>query len=243
MIALVTGASRGIGRAIAERLAADHGARVVLTYRSRAEDAEEAAAACVAAGGQAIVHQADVADPDGATGAVERCIEAFEGLDVVVNNAGVTADKLALMMDDDEWHRVLRTNLDGTFYTARAAAKHMLRKRQGRIINLSSISARRPNKGQVNYAASKGGVEAFTRALAVELAPKKITVNAVAPGIIETEMSQRIRDAADKELKKAIPMRRYGQPADIAGLISFLAGPDAAYITGQVIGVDGGLGV
>ncbi len=242
MIALVTGASRGIGRAIAERLAADYGAKLMLTYRSRAEDAEAAAAACVEAGGEAAVHQADVSTPDGAAGAVAACIERFEGLDVVVNNAGVTADKLALMMEDDDWHRVLRTNLDGTFYTARAAAKHMLRKRHGRIINLSSISAKRPNKGQANYAASKGGVEAFTRALAVELAPKKITVNAVAPGIIETEMSQRIRDAADKELKKAIPMRRYGQPADIAGIVAFLAGPDAAYITGQIIGVDGGLG-
>jgi len=243
MIALVTGASRGIGRAIAERLAADHGAKLMLVYRSRADDAEEAAAACVAAGGEAVIHQADVSTAEGAAGAVASCIEQLEGLDVLVNNAGVTADKLALMMDDDDWHRVPRTNLDGVFYTSRAAAKHMLRKRAGRIINLSSISAKRPNKGQVNYAASKGGVEAFTRALAVELAPKKITVNAVAPGIIETEMSKRIRDAADKELKKAIPMRRYGQPAEIAGLVAFLAGPDAAYITGQTIGVDGGLGV
>ena len=242
MIALVTGASRGIGRAIAERLAADYGAKLMLTYRSRSDEAEAAAAACHAAGGEAVVHQADVSTAEGAAGAVTACIERFEGLEVVVNNAGVTADKLALMMDDDDWHRVLRTNLDGTFYTARAAARHMLRKRTGRIINLSSISAKRPNKGQVNYAASKGGVEAFTRALAVELAPKKITVNAVAPGIIETEMSQRIRDAAGKEIKKMIPMRRFGRPDEIAGLISFLAGPDAAYITGQIIGVDGGLG-
>ncbi|MCB1797182.1 MAG: SDR family oxidoreductase, partial [Candidatus Competibacteraceae bacterium] len=149
----------------------------------------------------------------------------------------------ALTMSDDDWHRVVRTNLDGVFYLARAAARPMLRKRSGRIINLSSISARRPNRGQVNYAASKGGVEAFTRALAVELAPKGITVNAVAPGIIDTEMSARIRDAADAELRKAIPMRRYGTPAEIAGLVAFLAGPDAAYITGQTIGVDGGLGV
>lgn len=243
MIALVTGASRGIGRAIAERLAADHGAKLLLVYRSREDEAEAARAACVEAGGEAEIHRADVSDPAEAAAAVEACVARFGGLDVLVNNAGVTADKLALMMDDDEWHRVLRTNLDGVFYTARAAAKQMLRQRGGRIVNLSSISGRRPNKGQVNYAASKGGVEAFTRALAVELAPKKITVNAVAPGIIETEMSQRIRDAADKELKKLIPMRRYGQPAEIAAAVSFLAGPDAGYITGQVLGIDGGLGV
>lgn len=243
MIALVTGASRGIGRAIAERLAADHGAKLLLVYRSREDEAEAAKAACVEAGGEAEIHRADVSDPAEAAAAVEACVTRFGGLDVLVNNAGVTADKLALMMDDDEWHRVLRTNLDGVFYTARAAAKQMLRQRGGRIVNLSSISGRRPNKGQVNYAASKGGVEAFTRALAVELAPKKITVNAVAPGIIETEMSQRIRDAADKELKKLIPMRRYGQPAEIAAAVSFLAGPDAGYITGQVLGIDGGLGV
>lgn len=240
MRAIVTGGSRGIGRAIAERLARDHGARLCLVYRSRAEEAEAVAAGVET---EAFVHQADVADPAQATAAVEACIERLGGVDVLVNNAGVTDDTLVLQMTDDAWGRVLRTNLDGAFHMSRAVYRSMLMQKHGRIINLSSVSGRRPNRGQANYAASKGGVEGFTRALAVELAPKKITVNAVAPGIIETEMSQRIRDHADKELKKAIPMRRFGLPEDVAGIVSFLAGPDAAYITGQTIGVDGGIGL
>ncbi len=240
MRAIVTGASRGIGRAIAERLARDHGAKVMLIYRSRSEEAEAVAAGIST---EAFAFQADVSDPAQANAAVEACIERFEGVDVLVNNAGVTDDTLVLQMSDDAWGRVLRTNLDGAFHMARAVYRPMLMQKHGRIINLSSVSGRRPNRGQANYAASKGGVEAFTRALAVEVAPKKITVNAVAPGIIETEMSRRIRDHADKELRKAIPMRRYGQPEEVAGIISFLAGPDAAYITGQVIGVDGGVGL
>ncbi len=240
MRAIVTGASRGIGRAIAQRLAADHDAQLLLVYRSRTDDAR--AVAC-ALGDRAVIHQADVADPAQAKGAVDACIERLGGVDVLVNNAGVTEDTLVLQMSDDAWGRVLRTNLDGAFHMARAVYRSMLMQKHGRIINLSSVSGRRPNRGQANYAASKGGLEAFTRALAVELAPKRITVNAVAPGIIETEMSQRVRDHADKELRRAIPMRRYGQPEEVAGIVSFLAGPHAAYITGQVIGVDGGVGL
>jgi 3-oxoacyl-[acyl-carrier protein] reductase len=138
---------------------------------------------------------------------------------------------------------VLRTNLDGMFYLARAVARPMLMKRDGRIINISSVSAQRPNRGQANYAASKGGMEAFTRAMAVEMGSKKITVNAVAPGVIETEMSARVREAAGKEIKRSIPMRRFGTVDDVAGVVSFLAGPDATYVTGQTIGVDGGVGL
>ncbi len=243
MIALVTGGNRGIGRAIAERLAADHAASVLVVYRSRADEAEAALAAIEAAGGKAALHQADVADPDAGAAAVKACIDTFGRIDVLVNNAGVTRDGLVLQMSDDDWDAVLRTNLDGAFRLARAAARPMLLQKHGRIINLSSVSAGRPNRGQANYAASKGGLEAFTRALAVELARKKVTVNAVAPGVIETEMSARVREHAEAEIKNSIPMRRIGQPAEVAALVSFLAGDDAAYITGQVIGVDGGVGL
>jgi len=243
MIALVTGASRGIGQAIAERLASDYAARLFLVYRSRTEEAEAVAARCSTLGGEAEVHQADVSDPASALATFEACKARFGGLDVLVNNAGVTADGLTLAMKDEDWHRVLRTNLDSVFYLSRAVARPMMLQRHGRIINLSSVSARRPNRGQANYAASKGGLEAFTRALAVEMAPKGVTVNAVAPGVIETEMSQRIRDAAGAEIKRGIPMRRFGTPGDVAALVAFLAGADSAYITGQVIGVDGGVGL
>ena len=242
MRCVITGASRGIGRAIAVQLAQDYQAKCVVIYRGQKEAAEETAAAIEAHGGEAIVLQADISDAVAATHVVEHCIEKFGGIDVLVNNAGVTADGLALQMSDESWHQVIQTNLNAAFFTARAAARPMMLQRRGRIINLSSVAAKRPNRGQVNYVASKGGVEALTRALAVELAPKGVTVNAVAPGIIETEMSARIRDAAGKELKKAIPSRRFGQPSDIAPLVSFLVSDHAAYITGQVIGVDGGLG-
>ena len=243
MIALVSGASRGIGRAVAIRLARDYQAKLMLLYRSRAEDAEITRAACIEAGGEAEIRQTDVSDVGQAKAAVDACVERFGGVSVLVNNAGCTQDALVLQMSDEQWHTVLRCNLDGMFYLARAVARPMLMKRDGRIINISSVSAQRPNRGQANYAASKGGMEAFTRAMAVEMGSKKITVNAVAPGVIETEMSARVRDAAGKEIKASIPMRRFGTVDDVAGVVSFLAGPDAAYVTGQTIGVDGGVGL
>lgn len=243
MIAIVTGASRGIGRAIAVRLARDHQARLFLVYRSRHAEAEETASACRVLGAEVRLHPADLADPAAADAVVPACVEAFGGLSVLVNNAGLTADNLVAAMSDDEWTRVIEGNLNSAFRLCRAAVRPLLKNKGGRIINLSSVSARRPNRGQANYVASKGALEGFTKALAVELAPKKITVNAVAPGVIETEMSLRVRQAAGAEIEASIPMRRFGQPEEIAPLVSFLAGPESAYLTGQVIGVDGGLGV
>ncbi|MEE2787647.1 MAG: 3-oxoacyl-ACP reductase family protein [Myxococcota bacterium] len=243
MIAIITGASRGIGRAIAIRLARDYAAQLVLVYRSRKEDAEETAARCTEQGSLVRLEQADVGDADAVKRLVQTTVDEFGRIDVLVNNAGITADGLTLQMSDEDWHQVMTTNAHSVFYLARAVARPMMLKKHGRIINISSISARRPNRGQANYAASKGALEAFTRAMAVEMGSKKITVNAVSPGVIETEMSARIRDAAGKEIARSIPLRRFGQPEDVAGLVSFLAGPDSGYITGQVIGVDGGIGL
>ncbi|HZT72173.1 MAG TPA: 3-oxoacyl-[acyl-carrier-protein] reductase [Terriglobales bacterium] len=239
-VALVTGASRGIGRAIALRLAQE-GARVAVNYRSQEAAAAAVVAEIVHGGGQALALAADVSQAEPARRLVEDAQKHFGRLDILVNNAGVVRDNLLLTMDDDEWRQVQATNLDSCFYCCRAAARFMLRQRSGRIINISSAAGEKPNRGQVNYAASKGGINALTRALAAELAPKNITVNAVAPGMIETEMSREVRELAGDKILPYIMLNRYGRPEDIAAAVAFLASPDADYITGEVLRVDGGL--
>ena len=239
-VAVVTGASRGIGRAIAEALAGS-GASVCVNYRSNIAEAESALAAIEETGGRGFLHQADVSNPAQVNGMVDTVVERYGKLDILVNNAGVTRDRLLLEMEDRDWEEVLNTNLDGVYYCCRAAASFMLRQRWGRIINVSSVTAVRGAKGQANYAASKGGVNALTRALAVELAPKNITVNAIAPGLIETDMSRPVLEAAAGFIRDRIPMRRVGYPGDVAPLAVFLASDHATYITGQTIGIDGGL--
>jgi 3-oxoacyl-[acyl-carrier protein] reductase len=238
--ALVTGASRGIGRAIAERLAAA-GATVCLNYRVEHERAKETLHAIEAAGGHAFLRQADVGDVAHATALVEDVVARCGGLDILVNNAGIIRDRLLVDMSDDEWGAVLRTNLDAVFHCSRVAARQMLSRRWGRIINVSSVSVSRGARGQVNYAAAKGGVDALTHALATELAPRGITVNAIAPGLVETDMSRPYLTLAAAKLRDLIPMRRAGKPGEVAALAVFLASEDAGYITGQVIAVDGGM--
>jgi 3-oxoacyl-[acyl-carrier protein] reductase len=241
-IAVVTGGSRGIGKAIVEALARE-GAKVAFVYKGSEEAAKKLEASVAAAGGIAKAYQADVSDPTAAERIIEAVLADWGRVDILVNNAGVIRDKLFLQMEADDWNTVLATNLGGAFAFCKAVAKPMaFKQRSGRIINVSSIAAEHVNTGQANYAASKGALNSLTRVLAVELGRRNVLVNAVAPGFIETDMSQAVRNMAGEDnLKKLIPVRRLGKPEDIAAVVVFLAGPGAAYITGQVIRVDGGL--
>jgi 3-oxoacyl-[acyl-carrier protein] reductase len=241
-VALVTGGSRGIGRAVVLALAGA-GAKVAFVYRGSQAAAEALTQEVAAAGGTAQAIQGDVADPATAPRVVEKVLADWGRVDVLVNNAGVIRDGLFVRMDPADWDTVLQTNLNGTFHFCRAVAGQMaLKQRSGRIINVSSVAAEHVNQGQTNYAASKGAVNAFTRALATELASRSVTVNAVAPGFIATDMSEAVRNKAGEFIeKKLIPMRRLGKPEDVASVVLFLASPAAAYVTGQVITVDGGL--
>jgi 3-oxoacyl-[acyl-carrier protein] reductase len=239
-VALVTGGSRGIGRAIVEQFAAE-GAKVAFVYRGNKEAADELVKDISAGGGAILALQADVTSYDAAQGCADRAAKEWGRLDILVNNAGVIHDDLFIRMERADWDKVLSTNLGGTFNFCRAVAYTLMKQRRGRIINISSVAAEHVNQGQANYAASKGAINAFTRALAVELASRGVTVNAIAPGFVETDMSEAVRNKAGDLIKKFIPMRRIGQPADIAKVALFLASEDSAYVTGQVLTVDGGL--
>jgi 3-oxoacyl-[acyl-carrier protein] reductase len=239
-VALVTGGSRGIGRAIVELFAAE-GAKVAFVYRGSRDAAEKLVQHVTAAGGTAKAIQVDVTKLEEAQACAEQVEKEWGRLDILVNNAGIIKDDLFIRLEPEAWAQVLQTNLGGAYNFCRAVAYPMMKKRRGRIINISSVAADYVNPGQTNYAASKGAINAFTRALAVELASRNVTVNAIAPGFIETDMSEAVRNKAGDLLKKFIPMRRIGQPADIARVAVFLASDESAYITGQVLTVDGGL--
>lgn len=238
--ALVTGASRGIGRAIALHLAAE-GAAVALNFAGNVAAAEAVRKEIEGAGGKAILVPADVADETAATEMVEKTIEAFGAIDILVNNAGITRDGLLLRMKEEDWDAVLNTNLKGVFHCSKAAAKFMMKKRYGRIVNMASVVGLVGNSCQANYAAAKAGVIGFTKALAKELAGRGITVNAIAPGFIRSDMTDVLPDTVKETMLAGIPLGRAGEPEDVAKAALFLASDQAAYITGQVLTVDGGM--
>ena len=239
-VALVTGGSRGIGRAISLALAAA-GATVVVNYRGNAAAADETIAAISAAGGKAIAIQADVANGDDVKRLFSEVSSAYGRLDILVNNAGITRDTLMMRMKDEDWDAVLDTNLKSQFLTTRAAISTMVRARYGRIINITSVVGLMGNAGQANYAAAKAGIIGFTKSVAREIGSRSITVNAVAPGFIDTELTAVLNDEMREALKKQIPLGRLGSPEDVAGVVTFLASDQAAYITGQTFNCDGGM--
>jgi 3-oxoacyl-[acyl-carrier protein] reductase len=238
--AVITGGTRGIGLAVAKRLAAD-GFDVLLTYRGDEQVAAAAHAELADSGRQVEIIAADISTADGAGDAIETAMQRLGRLDVLVNNAGITRDTLLMRMSDEDWDAVLTTNLKGAFLTSKAAIRPMLRQRSGRIVNMSSVVGQAGNAGQANYAAAKAGLIGFTKSLAKEVGSRGITVNAIAPGFIAT----RLTDALPEDIKGAIlertPLGRFGTPEDVAGAVAFLVGPDAAFITGHTLTVDGGL--
>jgi 3-oxoacyl-[acyl-carrier protein] reductase len=237
-VALVTGASRGIGRAIALRLA---GAGATVVAAARAENARGTAGEIHAAGGSAEAITLDVADAASIDAAITGILERHGRIDVLVNNAGITRDTLVLRMKREDWDAVIQTNLTAAFACAQAVLKPMIKQRSGRIINITSVVGQSGNAGQVNYAASKAGLIGLTKALALEVASRNITVNAVAPGLIDTDMTRAIAAGAHEDWAAKIPLKRLGTPADVAGAVLFLASDEASYITGHVLAVNGGM--
>ncbi len=238
-VAIVTGASRGIGRAIAIELASQ-GAIAVVNYASSSTAAEAVVTEITTAGGQAIALQADVSKIEEVEALINAVMEKFSRVDILVNNAGITRDTLLLRLKPEDWQAVIDLNLTGVFYCTRAVSKIMLKQRSGRMINITSVAGQMGNPGQANYSAAKAGVIGFTKTVAKELASRGITVNAVAPGFIATDMTSNLNNAED--ILKFIPLGRFGQAEEVAGMVRFLAAdPAAAYITGQVFNVDGGM--
>jgi len=235
-VVIVTGGSRGIGRAIVELFAAE-GADVTFFYRS---DTDAAQATVEASAGRAVAEQVDVCDSAAVAEAVERVAERCERIDVLVNNAGIIRDNLLAFLDDEDVRSVLDTNVGGVFNVTRAVVPYMVSQRAGKIINMSSVAGEKGGRGQTNYAASKGAINAMTRALAAELAPRGIMVNAVAPGVIETEMTEAVRERAGEEITSRIALGRIGQPLDVAHAVWFLASQLSNYVTGEILHVDGG---
>jgi len=239
-VAIVTGASRGIGRAIALEFGG-RGARVVVNYNQNSSAADKVVKTIMESGGEAFTHQADVSVFEQADGLVKAAIEEYGDLNILVNNAGITRDGLIMTMSESDWDDVIQINLKSTFNCCKAAIRHMLRRRYGRIINIASVSGIMGNPGQTNYSASKAGQIGFTRALAREVASRTITVNAIAPGFIQTDIWSTVPEDAQESLMDIIPLGRMGQPEEIAKAAAFLASDDAAYITGHILTVDGGI--
>jgi len=237
---LVTGGTRGIGRAIVEAVA-EAGARVAFTYRSSTEDADALRRALEARGTEVLAFQGNAADAEAAQTAVDAVLAAWGRLDVLVNNAGITRDNLMLRMSEDDWDAVLDTNLKSVFNFAKAAYRPMMKQRRGKIINLSSVVGVMGNPGQTNYAASKAGIIGFSKSLAKELGSRGVTVNVIAPGYVETDMTAALPEKAREAMLAAVPLGRPATPQDIAAAVLFLAAPGADYITGHVLHVDGGL--